>query len=128
MSNPIEVPNPRSQEGADHLNSTVVVRDNGNVNPMAPAPTTRVSPYIWDLSQISMPRGLIWKASDSGTVDHNGWYMFHYDKLAGDDQYIYIMDEDKVAETHPVRSLILTLCSTIHLASFHWLNFFQNTN
>lgn len=128
ISNPIEVLNPRSQEGVDHLNSTVVVQDNGDADPMAPDPTTRTSPYTWDLSQISMPRGLIWRASDSGTVDHNGWYMFHYDRIAGLDQYIYLMDEDKVEEIHPVRSLILTLCSTIYSASFHWLNFFQDAN
>ncbi|EGC45360.1 exo-beta-1,3-glucanase [Histoplasma capsulatum var. duboisii H88] len=104
ISNPIEVLNPRSQEGVDHLNSTVVVQDNGDADPMAPDPTTRTSPYTWDLSQISMPRGLIWRASDSGTVDHNGWYMFHYDRIAGLDQYIYLMDEDKVEEIHPEMS------------------------
>ncbi|PGG96344.1 hypothetical protein GX51_07874 [Blastomyces parvus] len=101
ISNPIEVLNPHSQDGVDPLNSTVVVRDNGNADPMAPAPTTRTSPYTWDLSQISMPRRFIWKDSVSATVADNGWFMFHHDKIAGDDQYIYIMNADKVEEIHP---------------------------
>ncbi|QSS63018.1 hypothetical protein I7I51_00074 [Histoplasma capsulatum] len=101
ISNPIEVLNPRRQVGVNHLNSSRVVKHNDNADPFVPAPTTRVSPYTWDLSQISMPRNMIWKRRNNATIDDNGLFMFNYDKIAGDDQYIYIMGEDKVDETHP---------------------------
>ncbi|EER43715.1 exo-beta-1,3-glucanase [Histoplasma capsulatum H143] len=101
ISNPIEVLNPRRQVGVNHLNSSRVVKHNDNADPLAPAPTTRISQYTWDLSQISMPRNAIWKGRNSATVDENGLFMFNYDKIAGDDQYIYILGEDEVAETHP---------------------------
>ncbi|ODH20229.1 hypothetical protein ACO22_05936 [Paracoccidioides brasiliensis] len=90
------------QGGVNHSNDSVVAQGNGNVDQLMPsALITRESNYIWDLSQISMPRGMIWKDPYSATLSANGQFMFHYDRISGEDQYIYIMDEDEVSETHP---------------------------
>ncbi|EEH35016.2 glucan 1,3-beta-glucosidase [Paracoccidioides lutzii Pb01] len=98
----VEAIKPHGQEGVNHSNDSVVAQGNGNADQLMP-PTlmVRMSNFIWDLSQISMPRGMIWKDPYSATLSDNGLFMFHYDGISGDDQYIYIMDEDEVAETHP---------------------------
>ncbi|EER40925.1 exo-beta-1,3-glucanase [Histoplasma capsulatum H143] len=48
---------------------------------------------IEDLSQASLPKGKAWKAPDSGSVDDEGNYLFFYDKVAGQGQYVYIIDD-----------------------------------
>ncbi|OAT07954.1 hypothetical protein BDBG_16924 [Blastomyces gilchristii SLH14081] len=91
------------QKNGNHFtNGNKTVLDAGNATQFNKrAVKTREHGLIWDLSQISMPRGSIWRSPTSHTVGDDEEFLFHYDDISGDDQYIYIFDEDGVWNDHP---------------------------
>lgn len=73
------------------------------------APTTRRSDY-WELSQVSVPPGQVWKTSQSGSYgDALGMlpgFKYRYDDdPAGAGQTIYAMNEEIIWTDHVVRPL-----------------------
>ncbi|KAI1771426.1 pectin lyase-like protein [Hypoxylon cercidicola] len=56
----------------------------------------------WPPSQVSLPKGKVWQAADSQSLDPNTAepFLFHYDDAAGAGQYVYVIGEEGIWVSH----------------------------
>ncbi|ODH53683.1 hypothetical protein GX48_00101 [Paracoccidioides brasiliensis] len=64
-------------------------------------PIKKSSPFTWDLSQISIPKGWYWNTLSSGSVDPQtkNW-AYRYDSVNGEGQTVYLLKEDGFWPNH----------------------------
>ncbi|XXG95201.1 hypothetical protein Hte_001461 [Hypoxylon texense] len=56
----------------------------------------------WPPSQVSLPKGKVWQAADSQSLDPNTAepFLFNYDSAAGSGQYVYVIRENGIWVNH----------------------------
>ncbi|EEH21782.2 hypothetical protein PABG_03998 [Paracoccidioides brasiliensis Pb03] len=94
----------QGQSNLNRLNDSRAVSENGKViQSETLAAHTRAHAFIWDLSQVSMPRYAIWREPTGSTINDDGNMLFQYDEVEGTGQVIFLMGEDDIWRTHLVR-------------------------